>query len=888
MQSIQGGRRNYFHPWIKVALGVSLLLVFSASAAWGTDVLFVVGKAKLNGGDRVIKNRLESFGLTVTVQDDDDVQVYDADDKDLIFFSKTVYSKKVGDMFARARIPVICSEPWLFDDLGMTGPSEYTDYGYNKRRGRTRKLRIINPEHPLAAGLEGWVKISCRPFKMGWGVPGEAAIRIASLKHDSDKCAIFAYEAGDEMPGMVAPATRIGLFFDNHAARRLTSDGEALLDAAIEWILRIERYQALMVTGSHRLRSGDRELKKRLEQIGFKVTIKSDRLSRTADAVGKDLIVLSESAYSKRVNTKFRDVEVPVICTEPNLFDDMGMTGPIARVDYGHVRRQKHITIIYPDHPLAAGLAGGLADGSAYNVKVSYRSFIMGWGIPGESATSVATVPDHPELSTIFAYDRGDAMVGLERARARRVGLFLFRNTARTLTPEGWDLFDAAVDWAFAVQEAIPKVEFIAEPEIIDNGDTVALTWTTVNADTVEIDQGVGQVDANGTIELKPYETATYTLTASGAGGTVSANVSVAVLTPLPSIEFTVTHGVVNSGEAATLESTANSPDVVFIKPGEAAMLEWTSTSADIAIIAPEIGDVNLDGALSVSPPASTTYTLMMAGPGGTASAKAKVVVEDFFAFMRSNHPVQYKTLTFTPDGSANFYSVYQEDASEFPVDPTGGTIITLGDDQYKLVELADGAQISFYGQAYTGFYAGSNGFITFGSGDTDSSERFQDHFDTPRISGVFDDLKPTPDSVSWKQLADKVVVTYDGVPEYGKSNTVNFQIGMHSDGVIRLTLLGIDAIDGISGISAGNGQPLDFIESRPDAYMSCNTICLGDFNADGVMDELDRAVFDAEFERIDCGQAEPCLADFDADGDVDEYDWEVFEINFGRTDCPI
>ena len=129
-------------------------------------------------------------------------------------------------------------------------------------------------------------------------------------------------------------------------------------------------------------------------------------------------------------------------------------------------------------------------------------------------------------------------------------------------------------------------------------------------------------------------------------------------------------------------------------------------------------------------------------------------------------------------------------------------------------------------------------------------------------------------------------------VEQYGKRNSINFQIEMHFDGVIRLTLLGIDAGmvgNGITGISAGNGQPpQSYTGSRPDAYMSCNTACAGDFNADGNMDELDRAVFDAEFERIDCGQAEPCQADFDADGDVDEYDWEVFEINFGRTDCPI
>ncbi|MBT8372909.1 MAG: hypothetical protein KJO34_18240, partial [Deltaproteobacteria bacterium] len=751
MQSLQGGRRNYFHPWTKFALALSLLLIFSTSAAWGFDVLFVVGKAKLNGGDRAIKNRLESFGLTVTVMDDDDVQDHDvinADKIDLIFISKTVYSKKVGSTFAGTEIPVICSEPWLFDDLGMTGRYENTDYGYNKWRRKTSKLQIIDPDHPLAAGLEGWVKVSCRRFKMGWGVPSDDAIKIASLKNASDKFAIFAYEADSNMPGLdkPAPARRVGLFLDNHAARRLTSDGEALLDAAIEWTLGIERHQALMITGSHWLRSGDRELKKRLEQKGFKVTIKSDRSSRTADAIGKDLIVLSESAYSKRVTTKFRNVEVPVICTEPYLFDDMGMTGPYARRDYGHARRQKHITIIDPDHPLTAGLKG--------DVKVSYRSFTMGWGVPHWNAALVATVPDHPDLATIFAYEPKDAMFGLRassdvpfEAPARRVGLFLFRNTGRTLTPDGWALFDAAVDWAFAAPEAVPEVEFWADVDSIEEGQEVTLNWETRNADIVEIelqietrnaytvgvDQYIGPVEVNGSIVLQPDATTTYTLTASGTGGTVSASVRVEVLFPSPSIVFTATPEVVNPEEGlamesipfteetgfanpeegAAQESNASSPDVAFIKPGESAKLEWTSSSAEFAVIAPDIGGVNLEGALSVSPPASTTYTLMMAGPGGTVSAKAKVVVEDFFAIKREDHPVEFKTLTFTPDGSPNYYSTCQEDATEFPVDPAGGTLIPLnGNLSYAGINLEAGAQILFYGQTYPGFYAGRYGYI--------------------------------------------------------------------------------------------------------------------------------------------------------------------------------
>ena len=53
------------------------------------------------------------------------------------------------------------------------------------------------------------------------------------------------------------------------------------------------------------------------------------------------------------------------------------------------------------------------------------------------------------------------------------------------------------------------------------------------------------------------------------------------------------------------------------------------------------------------------------------------------------------------------------------------------------------GAQVSLYGQTYSTFYVGSNGYITFTAGDTDYTESLSDHFGEPRISALFDDLNP-------------------------------------------------------------------------------------------------------------------------------------------------
>jgi len=60
---------------------------------------------------------------------------------------------------------------------------------------------------------------------MGWGVPGETAIAIAGLSRDPHKCTIFAYDAGVEMPGLVAPAKRVGLFLFRNTAHDFTPEG---------------------------------------------------------------------------------------------------------------------------------------------------------------------------------------------------------------------------------------------------------------------------------------------------------------------------------------------------------------------------------------------------------------------------------------------------------------------------------------------------------------------------------------------------------------------------------------------------------------------------------------------------------------------------------------
>ena len=404
-------RGKIFNRNTKVLLAVLVLSAFFATAACAAEVLFVVGSHKHNKGDRVIKAHLEKRGLSVTVQDDDMVQAVDAQDKDLILISKSVKSDKVGAIFADAAIPVICAEPWLFDDLGMTGPAQKQHYGVSKSQ---RSMTIINPDHPLAASLSETVRVGRKRFRMGWGLPGEEAITIAALPNDPVKYPIFAYESGAQMAGgFEALEKRVGLFI-GHAATKLRADGWALLDAAIDWSLGVERLKALLVVGHKRRHSRDHAIKYNLEQNGYAVTIQDDRHVQAEDADGQNLVVISESVKPQRLTTMFRDVAVPVICLEPKLYDDLAMTGSLQSTDFGRTGRQKRIKIIDPDHPLA----GSLAD----DIRISYKNVKFGWGVPAENADRIATLVNDPDKYAIFAYDTGVEMYDGHAAPARRIG----------------------------------------------------------------------------------------------------------------------------------------------------------------------------------------------------------------------------------------------------------------------------------------------------------------------------------------------------------------------------------------------------------------------------------------------------------------------------------
>ncbi len=80
---------------------------------------------------------------------------------------------------------------------------------------------------------------------------------------------------------------------------------------------------------------------------------------------------------------------------------------------------------------------------------------------------------------------------------------------------------------------AAPTASLSANPNTVEKGQAVTLSWQTTNTTDVSID-GIGSVQATGSQQVTPTDSTTYHLVAKGAGGTQEATARVTVTAPPP------------------------------------------------------------------------------------------------------------------------------------------------------------------------------------------------------------------------------------------------------------------------------------------------------------------------------------------------------------------
>ncbi len=74
-----------------------------------------------------------------------------------------------------------------------------------------------------------------------------------------------------------------------------------------------------------------------------------------------------------------------------------------------------------------------------------------------------------------------------------------------------------------------PTVTINAAPDTLNSGQSTTLSWSSTNATDLSIDPSVGKVSPQGSTPVNPSGSTTYTITATGPGGSATASTRVTV-----------------------------------------------------------------------------------------------------------------------------------------------------------------------------------------------------------------------------------------------------------------------------------------------------------------------------------------------------------------------
>ena len=226
----------------------------------GSTILMIVGddnetvEPGQGTGDVFIRNRLEKVlghEVILLIETESLSTLHEAVEfADLVIVSESIFSLRLRDKLKSVTIPVINYESFIQDEMGMTArepsgdPGEPEDFAYGVREKDTG-IDIIMPGHPLAAGLEGHVKIYKEPKQVTWGKVGAGAKVIATLTGKKEAAALYIYDKGAELfDGTEAAGMRIGFFLEEEnitgTSNFMTEEGLHLFDTAVEFALESE------------------------------------------------------------------------------------------------------------------------------------------------------------------------------------------------------------------------------------------------------------------------------------------------------------------------------------------------------------------------------------------------------------------------------------------------------------------------------------------------------------------------------------------------------------------------------------------------------------------------------------------------------------------------
>ena len=200
----------------------------------------------------------------------------------------------------------------------------------------------------------------------------------------------------------------------------------------------VSRGVLFVVDDAANLNTADALARDLMMSLNLEVEIISDDIVTTQDANARELIVVSGSVDDEVMAVEWASEAVPLVSWEAGIYDILQMTGAILNTDFGLTGATNTLTLVDASHPIANGASGDFV--------VSDGAFAMNFGVPSNTARTVATADGGK--ATIFTYDTDAMLVDGSNVPARRVGFYMHPGGPDVATVDGMLLLEYAILWA--------------------------------------------------------------------------------------------------------------------------------------------------------------------------------------------------------------------------------------------------------------------------------------------------------------------------------------------------------------------------------------------------------------------------------------------------------
>lgn len=172
-----------------------------------------------------------------------------------------------------------------------------------------------------------------------------------------------------------------------------------------------------------------------------------------------------------------------------------------------------------------------------------------------------------------------------------------------------------------------PSINFFtADPSEVNPGDSVTLSWSTTYAESLSIDQDIGDVTGMGSTSITVLASTVYSLIAMNSSGSATSTVSVALLPP----SLAITNFVVGSG-TATVEWNQSSDHYIVVSGNDlpsfpaagTVEVSETGSSNSTAVFAHDSGQGFFQVMLNIATNGSVTNPVLRSEVEVQASAHA-------------------------------------------------------------------------------------------------------------------------------------------------------------------------------------------------------------------------------------------------------------------------